>query len=152
GPAPLGAPARGAGGEVASQYRCHGTPMGYLIDEQGRIASDQAVGSQALLALRDALPAPGAANPTQALGGKRTLAESKLQRNGLAAGTPAPNFTLPRLDGGELSLEEYRGRRALLVFSDPKCGPCDTLAPQLEQAQRRSGDVQVGMIRGGEPD
>ena len=93
----------GAGGEVASQYRCHGTPMGYLIDEQGRIASDQAVGSQALLALLRALPAPGAANGTQTLGGKRTIAESKLQRNGLAAGTRAPNFTLPRLDGGELS-------------------------------------------------
>src|SRR5439155_20420310 len=27
------------GGEVAAQYQCNGTPMGYLIDEQGRTAS-----------------------------------------------------------------------------------------------------------------
>src|SRR5438270_174627 len=41
--------------------------------------------------------------PSAALGGTRELAESKLQRDGLPAGTPAPDFTLPLLHGGELS-------------------------------------------------
>jgi peroxiredoxin len=138
--------------EVAGQYQCHGTPMGYLIDEQGRIASAQAVGAEALLALRDGAPAPIFANGNghAALGGTRTLAESKIQRDGLAAGTPAPGFTLPRLDGGELSLEEFRGQKVLLVFSDPNCGPCMALAPQLEQAHRRSAEVQVLMVSRGE--
>ena len=134
--------------EVASQYQCNGTPMGYLLDEQGRIASELAVGSPGLLALVDAPPL--GANGNGALGGTRTLAESKIQRNGLAPGTPAPAFTLPRLDGQELSLAEYRGQKVLLVFSDPNCGPCDVLAPQLEQAHRRSGDVQVLMVSRGE--
>jgi peroxiredoxin len=136
------------GMEVASLYQCHGTPMGYLIDEQGRIASEQAVGADGLLALSDGAPAPIPMNGNghAALGGTRTLAESKIQRNGLAAGTPAPDFTLPRLDGGELSLAEYQGQKVLLVFSDPKCGPCMALAPQLEQAHRRSGNVQVLMV------
>ena len=36
--------------EVASQYQVHGTPMGYLIDENGAIASEVAAGAPALLA------------------------------------------------------------------------------------------------------
>src|SRR6516225_938843 len=36
--------------EVASQYQAHGTPMGYLIDEKGTIASNLTAGAPALLA------------------------------------------------------------------------------------------------------
>src|SRR6266498_2656962 len=36
----------------------------------------------------------------------RSLAKSKIKRDGLKVGTSAPNFRLPRLDGGELSLED----------------------------------------------
>jgi peroxiredoxin len=65
----------------------------------------------------------------------------------LTAGTPAPSFRLPRLDGeGERTLEEYRGRRLLLVFSDPACGPCDQLAPHLERVHRERTDLSVLMI------
>jgi peroxiredoxin len=50
---------------------------------------------------------------------------------GLKAGTRAPVFRLPDLQGRMISLKEYQGRRVLLVFSDPNCGPCDELAPHL---------------------
>ena len=40
----------------------------------------------------------------------------------------------------------------LLVFSDPACGPCDTLAPELEQLSRRPGGPQVIMISRGAAD
>jgi len=67
----------------------------------------------------------------------RSLTRSRLKRDGLKAGTPAPEFRLPRLDGrGELALSELRGRRVLLVFSSPGCGPCDALAPELEKFHR----------------
>jgi peroxiredoxin len=140
------------GMEVASRYQCHGTPMGYLIDEQGKIASEVAVGSQSLLGLMSgpAAPGPTYGNGYGALGGKRSVADSKINRNGLTAGTPAPPFRLPGVDGGELSLEEYRGRKVLLVFSDPKCGPCDQIMPQLELIHRSGGAVQVLMVSRGE--
>src|SRR3974377_1390749 len=48
-----------------------------------------------------------------------SLANSKIKRDGLKAGTVAPEFRLPRLDGGELALSELRGRLVLLVFSSP---------------------------------
>jgi peroxiredoxin len=140
--------------EVASQYHCHGTPMGYLIDEQGNIASELAVGAPALLALASAPAGPAAAhkNGHGPLGGKRSLAESRIARDGLAAGTPAPGFRLPLLHGGQLSLEEHQGRPVLLVFSDPNCGPCDQLAPRLEQLSRRNSRIQVLMVSRGDPD
>jgi peroxiredoxin len=82
--------------------------------------------------------------------GKRSLADSRLNRDGLAVGTRAPDFQLPLLNGETLSLENYRGRKVLLVFSDPECGPCNRLAPTLEQFSRQHPNIQTLMIsRGG---
>jgi peroxiredoxin len=90
--------------------------------------------------------------PSPKVGGDRSLARSRINRNGLRPGTIAPAFTLPRLDGGELSLSEYAGRRVLLVFSDPDCGPCDLLAPKLERFSRSTPDVSVVMVSRGDPE
>jgi peroxiredoxin len=84
--------------------------------------------------------------------GNRSLARSKINRDGLKAGTPAPDFRLPRLDGrGELSLSELLGRRVLLVFSSPSCGPCNELVPQLEEFHREHPEFELVMISKGEP-
>src|SRR5438105_5703847 len=122
-----------------------GSPPGYLIDKRGRIASELAVGAEALLALARG-ERGAAADPAQALPGSnghrshkgnRSLEESRLKRDGLSAGTPAPSFRLPDLNGGHIALDDYRGRRLLLVFSDPNCGPCDDLIPRLQAALRQ---------------
>src|SRR6266581_9036394 len=76
--------------------------------------------------------------------GSRSLARSRIKRDGLKEGTSAPGFRLPRLDGGELSLEELRGKRVLLVFCDPQCGPCNALAPQLEKFHR--GHPEIALV------
>jgi peroxiredoxin len=78
------------------------------------------------------------------------LAHSRINRKGLKAGTLAPTFRLPRLDGGELGLQDYRGRQILLVFSDPECGPCEQLAPHLEEFHLQNPGIQVLMISRGE--
>lgn len=82
--------------------------------------------------------------------GDRSLAKSRINRNGLTPGTFAPSFTLPRVGGGELSLDDYQGRRVLLVFSDPDCGPCDVLAPHLEQLSKDAAGVHVLMVSRGD--
>jgi peroxiredoxin len=74
-----------------------------------------------------------------------SLARSKIKRDGLKAGTPAPDFRLPCVDGrGELSLSEFHGQRVLLVFSSTHCGPCNTLAPVLEKFHRQNRDLPNG--------
>jgi peroxiredoxin len=75
-----------------------------------------------------------------------SLARSRLNRNGLKAGTAAPDFRLPHIDRGELSLADFRGRRVLLVFSDPHCGPCDQLAPQIQEIHERRKELQVLVV------
>jgi peroxiredoxin len=87
-----------------------------------------------------------------AFSSNRSLARSKLKRDGLKAGIPAPDFRLPRLDGrGDLALADLRGRRVLLVFSSPCCGPCNTLAPELENFHRQHSKMELVMISKGEP-
>lgn len=141
--------------DVATQYRVHGTPIGYLIDGNGRIASEQAAGAVALLQLAHDDGAcshdhvEGAHANGSAAHGKQadpSLAKSRINRSGLVAGTVAPDFRLPRLDGGELSLATFRGNRVLLVFSDPDCGPCDELAPLLQQLHLDRSDLQILVV------
>ncbi len=103
-------------------------------------------------ALEDEIEKLAAGQPGVRPFGDRSLAGSRLNRNGLRPGTPAPPFTLPRLDGGELSLGDYAGRRVLLVFSDPDCGPCNLLAPMLERLSKQSPDVSVVMVSRGDPE
>ncbi len=139
--------------EVATQYHAQGTPMGYRIDKSGRIASELTVGGEPLLKLfatNGKRPhAAGEDHAHAAAHGKQpdpSLARSRLNRSGLKAGTAAPDFTLPRIDGGELSLRDLRGERVLLVFSDPECGPCDELAPRLEELHAERSEMRVLMI------
>jgi len=147
--------------EVAAAYKANGTPSGYLISPEGKIASALAIGAEALLEIareprseKSQIPNPkpqideslliprsgtatGNGDNRSGRFSNHSVARSKIKRDGLKAGTPAPDFRLPRLDGrGELSLSEFRGQRVLLVFSSPGCGPCNEMAPELEKFHR----------------
>jgi peroxiredoxin len=77
----------------------------------------------------------------------RPLEQTRLNRSGLAAGTPAPDFELPDLEGRTWSLGDFRRRRILLVFAAPDCVPCDELAPDLVSLHdRNSAALEVLMI------
>jgi len=194
------------GKEETGAFEQEGTPVAYLIDEEGRVAAPVGRGAERVLALAlelagtqaeagetvpgeppsGALPA-GPATPetppphrlrlprfllkhdiglgdvikrfTSALGIKtcvgcerratvlnRWLVLSGIGGTGLKAGTPAPAFELPDLAGRSVSLEQYRGRRVLLLFSDPQCGPCDELAPYLVRLHRERARDGLGVI------
>ena len=60
-------------------------------------------------------------------GGSRTAAP-------LSRGSAAPDFGLPRLDGGgELSLPALRGRVVLLNFWATWCAPCEEEMPAMQR-------------------
>jgi peroxiredoxin len=129
---------------VREVFLHQGTPTAYLLDAAGRVARPLAVGGDEILALaRGAL----ADRPQRVpLPGERPLSESRIERDGLKAGAPAPAFRLPDLNGGTVALEDYRGRRVLLVFSDPHCGPCEELAPHLVRLHRRQRDGGLAVL------
>jgi peroxiredoxin len=145
--------------EVAELYLVTGTPMGYLLDEKLATVGNLLVGGQTLLkAARGNSPASDTEAPVfteskgRAYSPSHTVQGSRLRRDGLEAGTVAPLFSLPQLDESSLSLESFRGHKVLLVFSDPACGPCNELAPKLEQIHRRRDDLRVLMISRGDPE
>jgi peroxiredoxin len=100
----------------------------HLLRQNGRV-----------LARLEALEAPGA---------EPSLAHSKIKRDGLQPGTPAPAFRLPTLGGGEVELSDYVGRALLLVFSDPACAPCMALLSRLDAAARVSTTPVLVVSRG----
>jgi peroxiredoxin len=130
-----------------------GTPVAYLLDESGRVARPVAVGANEVPALaREA--AAGEVEGKKRLRGERPLSESRIERGGLKAGTTAPPFSLPDIRGGTTRLEDFRGRRVLLVFTDPHCGPCEQLAPELARLheEHRDNGLALVMVGRGEPE
>src|SRR5262249_4133782 len=83
-------------------------------------------------------------------------ATARENRAGRRAGSPRPAARPPGGAGQgetrEASVEEYRGRPLLLVFSDPDCGPCDQLAPQLERLHRERPELPVLMVGRRDPE
>jgi peroxiredoxin len=132
-------------------FQKFGTPVAYLLDEQGSVLARVAVGAdQVPLLAKDA----ALGRPPKLVAGVRTLEDSHIERNGLKAGTRAPSFVLPDLNGQEVSLEEFRDKQLLLVFSDPHCGPCNQLAPELARfhRQHRDNGLAVVMVGRGDPE
>ena len=197
------------GREKPQPFEHRGTPVAYLLDEEGRIVAPFASGSTNVLSLarqaagletgalrtegleprpvdppsqpthletgeRHRIRLPGFAvgheiglgevikRVTSAFGIKacvgcerraawlnRWLVFSGIAGGGLKAGKRAPGFRLPDLQGRMVSLAAYRGRRVLLVFSDPHCGPCDELAPHLARLHHEHGNNGLAVVQVG---
>ena len=59
------------------------------------------------------------------------------------SGPPAPDFTVPTLDGGTFTLSEQRGKPVILFAMAYWCGTCVPEARALAQLHREYGDRLV---------
>jgi DsbE subfamily thiol:disulfide oxidoreductase len=62
--------------------------------------------------------------------------------------SPAPQFTLPNLDSGKVSLKDFRGKLLMLNFWASWCAPCREEMPAMErlyQKYRDHGFVILGV-------
>lgn len=74
---------------------------------------------------------------------------------GLPIGAVAPELELPAASGGTGTLGELLadGKPVALVFSDPTCVACASLAPTLHVlAETRADDLTVAMLTRGDPE
>ena len=61
---------------------------------------------------------------------------------GLPIGSQAIPFDLPKIGGGSASLADFLkdGKPLLLISTDPKCGPCNALMPDIVSWQKMLAD------------
>ncbi|WP_455161779.1 TlpA family protein disulfide reductase [Streptococcus timonensis] len=62
----------------------------------------------------------------------------------VAVGQEAPDFTLQSMDGKEVKLSDYRGKKVYLKFWASWCGPCRKSMPELmELAAKEDRDFEI---------
>lgn len=59
---------------------------------------------------------------------------------------PAPQFTLPNLDGAEISLSDYLGSVVILDFWASWCHPCIRCLPEIHALQEAYADRGVVLL------
>ena len=65
----------------------------------------------------------------------------------LPLGTPAPDFSLPNIDGNDVSLNDFRGRKGLLVvFMCNHCPYVKYVAPELAKLADEYQTKGVGVV------
>jgi len=72
---------------------------------------------------------------------------------GLPVGSAAPEFSLSGLHGESLTLEALRapGKPVMMLFTDPGCGPCNALLPEVGRWQQEHAyKLTLALISRGE--
>ncbi len=118
---------------VADIYEAKWTPAAVLIGPQGRIASNNAYGDEAIRKLIAAgARANGFESGNAGLGSNNGL-EISLGTSSLKVGDPAPEFLLQDTDGEPVSMIDLSGRATLLLFWSPSCPYCTEMSDQIRR-------------------
>jgi thiol-disulfide isomerase/thioredoxin/uncharacterized membrane protein YphA (DoxX/SURF4 family) len=107
---------------VGQSFGASGTPSAVLVDEEGNIASELAVGAPAVLALAGQAPDPAS---NGSAGAQAVPAAARI-------GEPAPPVKLPDLGGSTVDLSDFKGTETLVLFWNPGCGFCQQMLDDLK--------------------
>jgi thiol-disulfide isomerase/thioredoxin len=75
--------------------------------------------------------------------------ENGARAPGLPVGAPAPAFALRDLGDQEVTLDHLRarGKPVMLLFTDPSCGPCTELLPEVGHWQQQyAGKLTISLV------
>ena len=91
----------------------------------------------------------------ESLAASPTLVDQRSSLLDTLKGESAPGIALPDLDGTRVMLEALLapGKPLMLVFAEPRCGPCYELLPDLGDWQRTYSDqLTIALVSSGTPD
>ncbi|AOH54823.1 alkyl hydroperoxide reductase [Peribacillus muralis] len=76
----------------------------------------------------------------QAVDNEPNSQEETESLGGLKIGAKAPNFSLKTLDGKQVELADYKGKKVMLNFWATWCPPCKKEMPDMELYTKQAGD------------
>jgi peroxiredoxin len=134
------------GFQVGRSFGANGTPSAVLVDKQGNIASDVAVGQPMVMALARGEDPAKVVQPSQ------NGAPARPPQ--LKPGEPAPAVELADLDGTPFKLADQTGKETLLVFWNPGCGYCRKMTDELKEweSSKPEGAAQIVLVSTGTVD
>ncbi len=136
--------------EVAEAYQVRATPSAVIIRTDGSIHCEVAEGEDAIRDLiKDEttnikLQKPKNLPTHNVLGQPNETIFAPI-------GGPAPNVTLPDLDGNMVQLSDFLGKPTLMIFWSPSCGYCQDMLPTLKawEARPPKGAPQLFIVSNG---
>lgn len=69
-----------------------------------------------------------------------------IQETGLQIGETAPDFTLTNLQGDEMTLSNFRGKKVVLNFWASWCGPCRSEMPDMQKFYEATSDKNIEVL------
>jgi peroxiredoxin/uncharacterized membrane protein YphA (DoxX/SURF4 family) len=121
--------------EVVETYKGKWSPSAVLISPQGRLASHNTYGDQAI---RELINHVVAAIGSTRRGGEltewnRNAVEIIVGKSPLKVGDPAPDFSLPDMNGEAVATKDFLGRDTLLLFWGPSCPFCTAMSEDVRR-------------------
>jgi tetratricopeptide (TPR) repeat protein len=77
---------------------------------------------------------------------KEEDAKAKIWEKRLEQAKPAAEFTLPDLEGNQVSLKDFRGKVVLINFWFPACGPCQMELPHIQKIHDKYKDQGLAVL------
>jgi peroxiredoxin len=126
------------GFQVGRSFGAGGTPSAVLVDKDGKIASDLAVGQPSVMALANG------EDPKKVAAAAQNAAPARPAQ--LKRGEKAPEVELNDLDGAPFKLSAQKGKETVLVFWNPGCGFCRKMTDELKEWESAKPDSAAEIV------
>ena len=117
--------------------------LSFILFEPIATTNDKMTGEN-LKAVADVLSAIDA-KVKKGVGGTLITKQYEFKKS-LLIGQPAPELTLKKLDGQNISLSQYKGKYVLLNFWTSYCVPCRSETPALVKVHKQFGPEKLEII------
>jgi len=136
--------------EVADAFLVRGTPSAVILRTDGSIYCALAEGPDAIRALVEEETRPPIYEQSVEMPKVNVLGQPN-ETAFAEVGVPAPDVTLPDVDGNEIKLSSFLGNPTLLIFWNTGCGYCEAMLQDLKAWENKppKGAPQLLFISAG---